>query len=194
MPTTLLTASDDSDDGGLERRPPRRRFFQKSERGSKRFVLDISFCHCLLLSILSLSLIYVALNTYSLTKHYAELRESVSAVAQLTNRLETLEFGMNRLRLEFDFWKENFSNDSTHEATDYVFDVMKKLSLDVREMKKRVEMATRVTDDVTRRMTTVETRCLNVCRQSSRREGDKQRRRQAAKVLSDDDEIIFRRN
>ncbi|KAK6015417.1 hypothetical protein OSTOST_19158 [Ostertagia ostertagi] len=141
MPAALLTASDDSDDGVLERRPPRRRFFQKSERGPRRFLLDISFCHCLLLSILSLSLIYVAMNTYTLTKHYAELQESFSTVTQLTTRLESIEFGMNRLRLEFDFWKENSSNDTTtHDATDYVYDVMKRLSLDIREMKKRVEV------------------------------------------------------
>ncbi|KAK5980394.1 hypothetical protein GCK32_009195 [Trichostrongylus colubriformis] len=88
MPAALLTASDDSDDGVLERRPPRRRFFQKSEtRGSRRFLLDVSFCHCLLLCILSLSLIYVAINTYSLTKHYAELQESVASRFYLNLRI-----------------------------------------------------------------------------------------------------------
>ncbi|KAK6040399.1 hypothetical protein COOONC_22096, partial [Cooperia oncophora] len=122
MPTNLLTGSDDSDDGVLERRPPRRRFFQKSERGSRRFLLDISFCHCLLLSILSLSLIYVAVNTYTLTKRYVKLQESFATVTQLTTRMETLELGMNRLRLEFDFWKENSSNDTTtHDTTVYVY-------------------------------------------------------------------------
>ncbi|WKX94520.1 hypothetical protein Q1695_011643 [Nippostrongylus brasiliensis] len=198
MPTGLLAASDESDCGESERRPPRRRFFQKSDRSSRRFLLlDVSFCHCLLLSVLSLSLIYVAMNTYSLTKRYAELQEDFSRFSLMANRMDLVESGLNRLSIEFDLWRESGSNSSSRETTDYVYNVMKKLTLDVREMKKRVGLASRVVEDVTRRVSTVETRCLNVCRQSSAsssRERDKQRRRQAAKTMSSEDEIVFNRN
>ncbi|VDP27608.1 unnamed protein product [Heligmosomoides polygyrus] len=141
MPSGLLAASDDSDGGEPERRPPRRRFFQKSERGVRRFLpFEVGLCHCLLLSVLSVTVVYVAINTYSLTKRCIELQEAVSRFSLVTDRMALVETGLNRIRLEFDLWREGDSNSSARDTTDYVYDVMKKLSQDVREMKRRVEV------------------------------------------------------
>ncbi|KAL6734386.1 hypothetical protein Aduo_004930 [Ancylostoma duodenale] len=197
MPPGLLVPSDDSDGDDSERRPPRRRFFQRSERGSRRWLLDVGVCHCLLLVVLSISIIFIAASTYSLTKRYNEFSESLSALNQLSDRTHALELHIHRLRLEFDLWRENAGKNSnqTTDTTDYVYDVLERLSMELSEMKKKVNVASSVTEDVTRRLSTVETRCLNVCRTPMVREREKPRRRQAAKIAtSSDDEIVFRRS
>ncbi|EYC40408.1 hypothetical protein Y032_0613g675 [Ancylostoma ceylanicum] len=197
MPPGLLVPSDDSDVDDSERRPPRRRFFQKSERGSRRWLVDAGVCHCLLLVVLSISIIFIAASTYSLTRRYAELSESLSALSQLSDRTHALGLHLHRLRMEFDLWRENSPNyaNQTTDTTEYVYDVLERLTMELKEMKKKVDVASSVTEDVTRRLSTVETRCLNVCRMPMVREREKPRRRQAAKIAtSADDEIVFRRS
>ncbi|VDN20989.1 unnamed protein product [Cylicostephanus goldi] len=100
--------------------------------------------------------------------------------------------------MEFDLWKENTPRhlNQTRDTTEYVYDALERMSGDVEEMKKRVSLASSVTEDVTRRLSTVETRCLNVCRTSMAREREKPRRRQATKnalPTDADDEVVFRR-
>lgn len=67
-------------------------------------------------------------------------RSSDSGFSLVTDRMALVETGLNRIRLEFDLWREGDSNSSARDTTDYVYDVMKKLSQDVREMKRRVEV------------------------------------------------------
>ncbi|VDM52519.1 unnamed protein product [Angiostrongylus costaricensis] len=197
MSPELLAQSDDSDDDGCEQRPARRRYFQKT---TQRFSLDIRFWYWLFLCMLSLSVIYIAMNVYILTKRCTELSNGVSTVTTLVNRMDTLESSLEKMLLEFDLWREsiakNSSNSSqTRNATEYVYDVMEHLTMQVKQLKKNVDHASGVAEDMTRRMTTVESRCLAVCRQPVDRGSDKQRRRQAVSALDGtDDVIIFRRN
>ncbi|KAK6735031.1 hypothetical protein RB195_018310 [Necator americanus] len=177
MAPSLLVPSDDSDGGDCERRPPRRRFFQKSGRGSRKLLVDIGVPHCVLLCILFISIFFVAANTYSLSRRYSELSQSLSALSTMHSKMQTIELQLRKTRMEFDLWKENTqpqSNQTTN-TTDYIYDVLEKLSTEIKEMKKKVAVSSSVTEEVTRRVSTVETRCLNVCRTPTM-ERDKPRR------------------
>ncbi|KAK6735032.1 hypothetical protein RB195_018310 [Necator americanus] len=173
MAPSLLVPSDDSDGGDCERRPPRRRFFQNpflTPTGTtfKIFIIQ--------------NITYMNIN--------------MVALSTMHSKMQTIELQLRKTRMEFDLWKENTqpqSNQTTN-TTDYIYDVLEKLSTEIKEMKKKVAVSSSVTEEVTRRVSTVETRCLNVCRTPTM-ERDKPRRRQAAKLTeSADDEIVFRRN
>ncbi|KAJ1374085.1 hypothetical protein KIN20_036680 [Parelaphostrongylus tenuis] len=193
VPSGLLAPSDDSDDDGSEQMPTQRRFHKTTQR----FPVDIRLCHWLFLCVLSISVICIAVNVYILTKRCAELSDSASSITTLVNRINSLESNLEKLLLEFDLWRENIPKNSnqTKNATKYVYDVMEYLNTQVEQIKKNVDHASGVADDVTRRMTTVETRCLAVCRQTTGRDRDKQRRRQAGSTIDHtDDVIVFQRN
>ncbi|KJH49777.1 hypothetical protein DICVIV_04117 [Dictyocaulus viviparus] len=198
MSVGFLQQSDDSDDGESEEISSRRRFFQKTKR---RFFLNSRFFEWFLLCLLSCSVVYIALNIYNLSRRYSELSRSVSAITILANRIDVLESNLEKLYMEFDLWKENGSvsknSSRKRSTTDYVYDIIEKLTIDMRQMKKSIDHAFSVADDVTRRLTTIETRCLAVCHQTNNRDRDKQRRSQATTAFlgaDADDEIVFQRN
>ncbi|ETN81570.1 hypothetical protein NECAME_08426 [Necator americanus] len=68
------------------------------------------------------------------------LHEHHHALSTMHSKMQTIELQLRKTRMEFDLWKENTqpqSNQTTN-TTDYIYDVLEKLSTEIKEMKKKV--------------------------------------------------------
>ncbi|KAE9421334.1 hypothetical protein Angca_001709, partial [Angiostrongylus cantonensis] len=66
------------------------------------------------------------------------------AITTLVNRMDTLESSLEKMLLELDLWRESIPNHSsnftqTRNATEYVYDVMEHLTMQVKQLKKNVD-------------------------------------------------------